>query len=128
MKNWTELLRSPNGGLEINRVVGFFGGLVYVVAANLFVGYEVFWLGKAFDITAYCLAFPAGLSAVTLGTAGAVAIKDRNVATAQVVRENAAGPAGTDADPVKTEIVNTADNPANVQDASTGDERPSYAL
>lgn len=125
---WTEFLRSPNGGVEINRLVGFFGGFVYVIAANIFVGYEVLWLGKAFDVTAYCLAFPAGLATVVTGTAAAVALKDRNVASAQVIQETGVVPSkDTSATiPAKVEVVNTPDNPANVTETSSA-ELPDYA-
>jgi hypothetical protein len=80
----THALRGINGGFEINRLISGVGGLAYIIGAHVFVGYEVLWLGHSFDITAYCLAFPGGLAALLTGTAGAVAIKDRNVASAAV--------------------------------------------
>ncbi len=133
MNNWTEFLRTSNGGLEINRIVGFLGGISYIVGAHVFTGYEVLWLGKAFDLGTYCLTFPTGLAAVVAGTAAAVSLKDRNVASARVIADTgvvpsktSAGPAGTNADPIKTEVVNTADNPANVTDAGS-DALPDYA-
>lgn len=135
MKHWTDFLRTGNGSLEINRLVGFLGGVVYVIAANTYVGYEVLWLGRVFNIVEYCLAFPAGLATIVGGTAAAVSLKDRNVASSQVIRDTGvvpskanAGPAGTAADPIKTEVVNTADNPANVTDSGGVDDRPSYAV
>lgn len=80
----THALRGINGDFEVNRLVGGIGGLVYIVMTHVYVGYEVLWLGHPFDITAYCLSFPAGLAAIVGGTAGAVALKDRNVASAAV--------------------------------------------
>ena len=89
----TDLLRGHTGSFEINRVVGAFGALFYIVGTHVFVGYEVFYLGKDFDLVNYCVFFPGGLAALGLGTAGAVAIKDRNVATAKVVSETGSQPA-----------------------------------
>ncbi|HSW91786.1 MAG TPA: hypothetical protein VLG09_04020 [Candidatus Saccharimonadales bacterium] len=80
----TSLIRSPlSGEPEFTRVLGVFGVFVYIVAAQVFVGYEVFYMQRDFDLTAYCAAFPGGL-AVAIGTvATAAGFKDRNVATAQ---------------------------------------------
>jgi hypothetical protein len=92
MQGFTNALRGIGGEYELNRLVGFFGGIVYVIGAHLFVGYEVFWLGHEFDVTAYCLAFPGGLAVVAGGTAAAVSIKDRNVASAKVISQTGAVP------------------------------------
>lgn len=131
MKHWTEFLRTSNGSVEINRLVGFLGGIAYIIGAHVFLTYEVMWLGKAFDLGTYCLTFPTGLAAVVGGTAAAVSIKDRNVAVAKQINETGVVPskdnAGTDANPVKAEIVNTPDAPVVVQETH-GDERPSYAV
>jgi hypothetical protein len=89
----TDMLKGINGGFEVNRVVGAFGAIAFIVGTNVFVGYEVFWLGKDFDLTAYCLAFPGGLAALGLGTGAAVAIKDRNVAASRVVEATGSKPA-----------------------------------
>lgn len=93
LTGFTELLKGHAGTFEVNRVVGAFGALFYIVGTHVFVSYEVFWLEKGFDLTAYCLAFPGGLAALGLGTGAAVAIKDRNVATAKVVSETNSQPA-----------------------------------
>lgn len=87
----SEALRGTNGGYEISRVVGFVGGMAYVVGAHVFIGWNMVE-GRGFDLVAYCLAFPGGLAALTGGTAAAVAIKDRNVATAKVIEETGATP------------------------------------
>ncbi len=86
-------LKGINGSFEINRLVGGIGGLVYVIAANVFVGYEVFWMGKPFDVATYCLAFPSGIGLIVGGTGAAVALKDRNVATAHVTATTGSKPA-----------------------------------
>ncbi len=93
LTGFTQALKGINGAFELNRLVGFFGGLVYVICANIFVGYEVFWLGKSFDITAYCLAFPGGLAMIAGGTAGAIAWKDKAVASARVTEATGSKPA-----------------------------------
>jgi hypothetical protein len=41
-------------------------------------------------LSVYCLTFPTGLAAVVGGTAGAIAIKDRNVASAKVIEQTGA--------------------------------------
>lgn len=93
MQGFTHLLKTANGTYELNRVVGFFGGVVYVVMTHVYIGWEVFKLGKAFDLTGYCLTFPTGLAAVVGGTAVAVAVKDRNVATSKVIEATGSKPA-----------------------------------
>lgn len=86
------IFRSASGEFEVNRVVGAFGGFTYVVGAHVFLAWEVIHLGKAFDLTAYCLTFPTGLAAVVSGTAAAVAIKDRNVASSKVIEATGVTP------------------------------------
>jgi hypothetical protein len=76
------LKSSVTGQFEVTRLIGGIGGLVYVVATHAFLVWEVIHLGKPFDIATYCLAFPTGLAAIGGSTAGAAALKDRNVATA----------------------------------------------
>ena len=87
------MLRGITGEFEINRVVGAFGASAYVICANAFVAWNVIYRGHEFDVVAYCTAFPAGLGIAVGAIAGAVAIKDRNVATATVVRDTGAMPA-----------------------------------
>jgi len=87
----SEAFKGANGSYEVNRIVGAFGGFAYVIGANMFVAWELA-LGRAFDLTAYCLSFPAGLAVVAGGTAAAVAIKDRNVASAKVIEATGSQP------------------------------------
>ena len=88
------ILRGIGGEFEINRVLGASGVAVYILAANGFEAWTVFVLGKEFDVVAYCAAFPAGLGVAIGAIAGAVAIKDRNVAVAK-----ATGDAASDTKP-----------------------------
>ena len=50
------------------------------------------WKGRAFDVTAYCLAFPTGLGVAVGAIAGAVAWKDQKVANAKVTEQTGAVP------------------------------------
>lgn len=92
--NILSALKGIGGEFEINRVVGAFGALTYVIGANGFVAYEIFANGRAFDLIAYCTAFPTGLGIAVGSIAGAVAIKDRNVAKAQQTNANNSPPTG----------------------------------
>lgn len=89
--NLFDALKGIGGQPELNRVVGAFGGFAYVVGAHSFIAWQTFWLGKEFDLTEYCIAFPAGLGVVVGSIAGAVAIKDRQVAKAKEVEATTAG-------------------------------------
>lgn len=87
-----EALKGIGGEFEINRVVGAFGGFSYIVGANAFVAWNMH-RGVPFDLTAYCLSFPTGLAAVVGSIAGAVSLKDRNVAKAIQTRDGTNVPA-----------------------------------
>lgn len=89
---FSNALKGIGGEYELSRLVGFFGGVTYVIGTHIFVGYEVIWLGRQFDVTAYCLAFSGGLAAIVTGTAGAVAWKDKGVASAKVIAQTGAVP------------------------------------
>lgn len=98
MPGLTNALRGLGGEFEINRVVGAFGGVIYIIGANAFVAWNMA-NGKEFNVTEYCLAFPGGLAVVVGAIAGAVAVKDRNVATAKVISETGAVPTPPPAGP-----------------------------
>jgi uncharacterized iron-regulated membrane protein len=89
--NITQVLKGTTGDFEINRVVGALGATAYILGANAFVWWDVVHLGHAFDVTAYCLSFPTGLGVAVGSIAGAVALKDRNVATARLTNAKADG-------------------------------------
>lgn len=76
------MLRGISGEFEINRVIGAFGAFSYIATANGMVIYERLWCSVKFDLSTYCLVFPTGLAACVGAIAGAVAVKDRNVAKA----------------------------------------------
>jgi len=79
-------LRGIGGNYELNRLVGAFGGVAYIVGAHAFVVWN-FIEGREFDLVSYCAAFPAGLGVVVGSIAGAVALKDRQVAAAKVIAD-----------------------------------------
>lgn len=72
-------LKGIHGDYEVQRVLGAFGTVVYVVTAPALV-----WAGKVTtSLEAFCIAYPAGLAACIGATAGAIALKDRQVAKAK---------------------------------------------
>jgi hypothetical protein len=81
--SFTTILRGIGGEYEINRVVGAFGALAYVVTACGLTAFDVIWRGRQFDLVGWCAAFPAGLGVALGAIAGAVALKDRSVAVAR---------------------------------------------
>lgn len=91
MKGLTNALRGISGEFELNRVVGAFGGFAYIVCGNGFVIWSLA-VGKEFDLIAYCTAYPAGLGVVVGAIAGAVSLKDRNVAKSMVIQQTGAIP------------------------------------
>ncbi|MAO03558.1 MAG: hypothetical protein CL804_03380 [Citromicrobium sp.] len=90
MKGFTEFLRGPGGDLEITRGLGALGGVAYIIGAHAFVAWEIA-LGRGFDLTAYCIAFPGGLAAIVAAAAGGAAWKDKGVANAKVIENSARG-------------------------------------
>lgn len=77
--NISSALKGIDGGFEIQRIIGAFGSVVYIIAAPALV-----LTGKieaSFD--SFCLAYPAGIATCIGATAGAIALKDRNVARAK---------------------------------------------
>lgn len=89
--NILNAVRGISGEFEINRLVGAFGGVSYVIGAHAFLAWNM-WHGQPFDVTAYCLAFPSGLGVAVGSIAGAVAWKDKGVASAKVITQTGAVP------------------------------------
>jgi len=88
-------LKGINGTFELNRIVGAFGATSFVITSCGLVAFDVITRGVRFDITAFCLAFPAGLGVAVGSIAGAVALKDRQVAKAKATEQNTADQAAT---------------------------------
>lgn len=89
-------LKGIGGEFEVQRILGAFGTVGYAVCAPLFVFLDII---KAVSFTEFCLAYPSGLAACIGATAGAIALKDRQVATAKVISETGAVPAPPPAGP-----------------------------
>lgn len=93
-------LRGITGEYEVQRVLGALGTTVYCFAVPIFVAAGTI---KNVSVTEFCLAYPGGLAACIGASAGAIALKDRNVATAKVIEQTGAIPAKPPAGPPATE-------------------------
>jgi hypothetical protein len=72
-------LKSADGDYEIQRTLGALGTITYIVTVPLLI-----WLDKiTVTLTEFCLAYPSGLGACVLTTAGSIALKDRQIAKAK---------------------------------------------
>lgn len=91
--NWTSILRGIGGELEINRTIGAIGAAAYIVTVPIMLIVEE-WNNRAFDLVAYCTAYPAGLAIAVGAIAGAVALKDSSVAKAKATMDEANNNAG----------------------------------
>jgi hypothetical protein len=96
MSGITNALRGIGGEFEVQRVLGAIGTLTYSATVPIFVGLGVI---KDTSVTEFCLAYPSGLAACIGATAGAIALKDRQVAIAKVTAETGAVPAPPPAGP-----------------------------
>ena len=92
MTGLSEALRGINGSYELNRLVGAVGGIAYIIGAHAFIAWNMVE-GREFDLVAYCTAFPGGLAIAVGAIAGAVAWKDKGVASAKVIEQTGAVPA-----------------------------------
>ena len=86
IKGFSEILRGAGGGFELNRFNLLLGGVSYCLGTLSFQGWSMYQ-GHDFDVTAFCLAFGGGFAALGVGGAGAVAIKDRNVASSKIIEQ-----------------------------------------
>ena len=72
-------LKGIDGGFEVQRILGALGTVVYIFTTPALV-----WAGKVeATLDSFCVLFPAGLGACLGATAGAIALKDRQVAKAK---------------------------------------------
>lgn len=89
-------LKGIGGEFEVQRVLGAFGTVTYTFAAPIFVATGII---KEVSLTEFSLAYPAGLAACITATAGAIALKDKAVASAKVTEQTGAIPAPPPAGP-----------------------------
>lgn len=76
-------LRGIGGQFEIQRILGAFGTVTYIIMAPAFV-----WAGKVqATLDSFCIQYPIGLAACVGATAGAIALKDRQVAKAKMTEK-----------------------------------------
>ena len=88
--NLTNMLKGIGGEPELVRTLGAVGVAAYIVGA---LGFQTWNMirGVNFDVVAFCAAFPTGLGVAIGAAAGAVAIKDRNVASGKATEAQANG-------------------------------------
>jgi hypothetical protein len=79
-----DALKGINGHYEVQRILGALGTLTYIACVPVFVATGMI---DGVSVTEFCLAYPTGLGACVGATAGAIAIKDRNVAVARAAQE-----------------------------------------
>lgn len=84
-----EALKGIGGSYEVQRVLGAFGTVTYVIAVPAFVATGLI---PNVSLTEFALAYPAGLAACIGATAGAIALKDRSVASAKVMEQTGSAP------------------------------------
>jgi hypothetical protein len=72
-------LKGASGEFEVQRVLGAFGTIAYIITAPSLVWARI--VQTSFE--GFCLAYPAGLAACVGATAGAIALKDRQLAKAK---------------------------------------------
>jgi hypothetical protein len=89
-------LKGIGGEYEVQRVLGALGTVTYSLTAPIFVAVDVI---KDVSLTEFSLAYPAGLAACITATAGAIALKDRSVASAKVTERTGAIPTAPPAGP-----------------------------
>jgi hypothetical protein len=89
----SSILKGIGGEFESTRVLGAAGVLSYILVANGLVIYHCWYLQKAFDIVAYCTAFPGGLGVAIAAVGITAGVKDRNVAAARTVEQTGSQPA-----------------------------------
>lgn len=82
--NILNALKGIGGEYEVQRILGAIGTITYVVAVPAFVASGII---QDTSVTEFCLAYPGGLAACIGATAGAIALKDRNVASAKRIEQ-----------------------------------------
>lgn len=74
-----EALEGINGTYEVQRVLGAFGTVIFTLSVPILVATGVI----PATLEGFCLAYPAGIAGLVGTTAGAIALKDRQVAKAK---------------------------------------------
>lgn len=79
----TNMLRNINGEIEIGRVLLAGSGLAGIVTPVVFEFLDMIHNGWHFDVTAWCVAYPGGLSALAGIGVFALGKKEKDVALAR---------------------------------------------
>lgn len=97
-RGFSQILRGAGGALELNRFNLFIGAIGFVLST---IGFQAWAMarGEHFDVSDYCTAFGLGFAGLGLGGAGAVALKDRQVAMARTIEQTGRVPAPPPAGP-----------------------------
>jgi hypothetical protein len=84
------MLKGIGGEPELIRTMGAAGVGAYILGG---LGFQAWAMarGAPFDVVAFCTAFPGGLGVAIGAAAGAVALKDKGVASARVTEAQAGG-------------------------------------
>lgn len=83
MKAWSNMLRGISGELEIGRVLLAGSGVTGITSPIAFQITDMIHNGYHFDVTAWCLAYPGGLAALSGIGVFAIGKKDNAVAKAK---------------------------------------------
>jgi hypothetical protein len=111
-------LKGIGGEFEVQRVLGAFGTITYTICAPAFVAVGII---KDVSLTEFSLAYPAGLAACIGATAGAIALKDRGVATSRIIEAKGAVPAAPPAGPrVPAPLQPEDGKPEGIQNTGSG--------
>lgn len=76
-------LRGISGEFEIGRVLLASGGAAAIVTPIFFQAADMIWHQAHFDVTAWCLAYPGGLAAISGVGVFTIGSKDKAVAAAR---------------------------------------------
>lgn len=83
MTSLSNMLRGIGGEFEIGRVLLASSGLSAIVSPLVFEAWDMAVNGVHFDVTAWCVAYPGGLSALAGIGVFAIGKKDKGVAQAK---------------------------------------------
>jgi len=83
VKAWSNMLRGISGELEIGRVLLAGSGVTGITSPIAFQITDMIHNGYHFDVTAWCLAYPGGLAALSGIGVFAIGKKDNAVAKAK---------------------------------------------
>ncbi len=124
----TNVLKGIGGEFENGRVSLAIGGFFAVSSPIGFEIYEMGWKGGHFDVTAWCLAYPGGLVALVAGGVFAIGNKEKQVASAQIVRDTGAmpgvAPTLPPGAPTPVTVTNPPSQPVPTAEAPTGPAMP----